>query len=59
MSRNYIDSDRQEVVSNHYRMMRMNQTVDFVQRMMKKYNFENPRCRMSIRDAFRKLESYV
>ena len=57
--RNYIDSDRQEIVVKHYREMRTKQTVDFVQRMHKKYSFETPRATMSIRECFIQLESYV
>ena len=49
--RNYIDSDRQEIVVKHYREMRTKQTVDFVQRMHKKYSFETPRATMSIREC--------
>ncbi len=57
--RNYKDSDRQEVVENHYRSMRTNQTVSFVEKMNQKYTFDTPRTRMSIREAFRVLETYV
>jgi len=37
--RNYTDSDRQETVENHYRLMRVNQTVEFADRMLKKIFF--------------------
>jgi inositol oxygenase len=57
--RNYKDSFRHESVENHYRAMRTNQTMDFVQKMEKKYNFEQPRARMTIREAFAVLENYV
>lgn len=58
--RNYNDSNRQMIVERHYRDMRTNQTVDFVRKMHKKYSFENGgRMKMSIRQAFKLLESYV
>jgi len=59
--RNYVDSDRHDVVVRHYRAMRTNQTLEFVQKMHLKYSFEpgRERCRMSIREAFRILEGYV
>ena len=47
------------VVENHYRMMRENQTVEFVKRMHCKYNFAQPRATMTIREAFAKLDGYV
>lgn len=60
--RNYVDSDRQSVVNNHYRKMRENQTVAFVEHMHEKYSFKDgatPRAWMTIREAFRELETYV
>lgn len=57
--RNYKDSFRHEIVENHYRQMRTNQTVAFVEKINEKYSFEIPRTRMSIREAFRVLETYV
>eukprot|EP00633_Aureoumbra_lagunensis_P011246 CAMPEP_0197326052 /NCGR_PEP_ID=MMETSP0892-20130614/1238_1 /TAXON_ID=44058 ORGANISM="Aureoumbra lagunensis, Strain CCMP1510" /NCGR_SAMPLE_ID=MMETSP0892 /ASSEMBLY_ACC=CAM_ASM_000538 /LENGTH=341 /DNA_ID=CAMNT_0042819827 /DNA_START=197 /DNA_END=1223 /DNA_ORIENTATION=+ len=56
-----IPHDRADIVESHYRMMRENQTVAFVQRMHKKYSFANGSYRslMTIRQAFDKLESYV
>jgi inositol oxygenase len=57
--RNYVDSDRQNIVINHYRMMRQNQTVDFVKKMMKKYTFDKPRAMLSIEEVMKKLEGYV
>jgi len=56
--RNYDDSARQETVERHYRLMRANQTVAFVQRMHAKYSTFD-REQMTIRDAFRRLEDYV
>jgi len=56
--RNYKDSLRQEVVSRHYRLMRTNQTLEFVQRMEAKYSSFD-RGEFSIWEAFEKLESYV
>ena len=50
-------------ISSHsldYKLMRTHQTLAFTQKMSHKYSFENgPRCKMSIREAFRVLESYV
>ncbi len=57
--RNYKDSDRQSVVENHYRLMRSNQCVEFADRMLAKYSFEKPRAIMTIREAFKSLETYV
>lgn len=56
---NYVNSDRQEIVVNHYRLMRSNQTVAFYDRMMEKYSFSTPRATMSIQEAFVALENYV
>ena len=56
--RNYEDSDRQKVVENHYRMMRTNQTVDFVDKMYKKYH-KFDKKQMTIWEAFEVLEGYV
>ena len=51
----------EDMVRWHYRLMRERQTVSFVRRMQEKYSFANGRFRerMTIREAFRKLESYV
>jgi len=57
--RNYKDSDRHAMVENHYRSMRTNQTVDFVKKMNVKYTFDKPRAVMTIREAFKVLETYV
>lgn len=59
--RNYVDSDRQNVVINHYKEMRTHQTLEFVEKMHEKYSFVpgKERCRMTIPDAFKILESYV
>lgn len=58
--RNYVNSRRQETVRQHYLDMRQYQTYDFVQRMHKKYSFaDGYREKMTIREAFRRLESYV
>ncbi len=37
--RNYEDSDRHNIVVNHYKEMRKNQTYAFVEKMHKKYFF--------------------
>jgi len=56
--RNYENSDRQSVVERHYRTMRQNQTVEFVQRMQKKYMpFTN--AKLTIWEAFQELKTYV
>jgi inositol oxygenase len=39
--------------------MRSNQTIEFYNKMMKKYSFMTPRALMSIPQAFISLESYV
>jgi hypothetical protein len=59
--RNYKDSERQQVVQTHYRLMRENQTVEFVESMLLKYSFDCDQCRatMTIMEAFRLLETYV
>lgn len=57
--RNYVDSDRQDLVENHYRCMRKNQTVDFVKKMIDKYSFTKPRQQLTISEAFKLLETYV
>jgi len=57
--RNYVDSDRQEIVVNHYKLMRTHQNLAFSDRMAEKYTFDKPRIVMSIREAFRSLETYV
>eukprot|EP01031_Cornospumella_fuschlensis_P045365 gene45365-55505_t len=57
--RNYKDSSRQEVVENHYKQMRTNQTMAFAEKMAKKYSFEQPRAYMTVKEAFEKLETYV
>ena len=57
--RNYEENERHDIVENHYRLMRANQTVEFVERMHVKYSFDNPRARMTVREAFDKLETYV
>ncbi|GBG25834.1 Inositol oxygenase [Hondaea fermentalgiana] len=56
--RNYESSSRQEIVERHYRLMRTNQTLAYVQRMHEKYN-ACEHDEMTIREAFRKLESYI
>jgi len=57
--RNYDNSDRQSVVENHYRLMRINQCVAFTDKMLEKYSFDKPRFTMTIREAFKVLETYV
>jgi len=57
--RNYVDSARQDIVSNHYKLMRTNQTLAFVDKMYGKYQFEKPRAVMTIQEALKVLENYV
>lgn len=57
--RNYKDSFRQQVVEDHYRAMRQNQTMEFATKMKKKYTFDHPRAHMTIQEAFEKLGNYV
>ena len=56
--RSYTDSDRQLTVERHYRLMRTNQTVEYVHRMHAKYG---PLCheRMTMREALARLRDYV
>ena len=56
----YDESSPARVVQ-HYKDMRMNQTVDFYRKMEKKYSFEDGACRcmMTIEEAFVELEHYV
>jgi len=58
---NNDSSEENSRVFNHYRDMRMNQTVAFYQKMEEKYSFENgrERCKMTIEQAFEKLDKYV
>ena len=39
--------------------MRTNQTLAFAERMLQKYSFDKPRQKMTILEAFKKLENYV
>lgn len=56
--RDYKDSKRQAVVENHYREMRRHQTVEFVDRMYRKYHSFD-RKQMTIWEAFDVLGSFV
>ena len=50
--RNYLDSSRQSTVEKHYRAMRQHQTVEFVERMERKwktFNFD----KLTVREAFK------
>jgi inositol oxygenase len=55
------DEDTPARVVEHYRDMRQYQTVEFYQRMEKKYSFENGAYRklMTIEEAFVELENYI
>lgn len=59
--RNYKDSNRHEGVSQHYALMRKNQTLEFTRKMAKKYDFSDGKFRklMTIKEAFRELMTYV
>lgn len=57
--RNYEDNYRKEIVDTHYRLMRTNQTVEFVKKMHQKYSFDVPRARMTVKEGFLKLGNYV
>lgn len=59
--RNYTNSSLQARVEDHYRNMRLHQTVEFYRRMEEKYSFADGhyRAKMTIREAFTALESYV
>jgi len=59
--RNYVNSDRQEIVTRHYTMMRKNQTLNFSKKMAKKYDFSDDKHRrmMTVREAFQELLTYV
>ena len=49
--RNYEDSSRQDIVTNHYKLMRTHQTLEFHDRMVAKYGkFDH--AKMTIREAF-------
>ena len=39
--------------------MRTNQTLAFAECMLQKYSFDKPRQKMTILEAFKKLENYV
>ena len=56
--RNYKDSERQEVVERHYRLMRTHQTVEYVHRMHAKYGSLSHGV-MTMRDALCRLREYV
>lgn len=51
-------NSRHEVVSNHYRMMRTNQTVSFVASMAD-YWFKFDKAEWTVREAFEELKDYV
>lgn len=56
--RNYEDSNRQSVVERHYRLMREKQTLEFVERLERKYgSFSN--ALLTVEEAFAMLETYV
>mmetsp|Transcript_17687 Transcript_17687/g.21789 ORF Transcript_17687/g.21789 Transcript_17687/m.21789 type:complete len:310 (+) Transcript_17687:150-1079(+) len=52
------ENSRYQVVREHYRQMRINQTYDFVAKM-ECYWFKFDKAQWTIREAFEQLESYV
>jgi inositol oxygenase len=56
--RNYDENPMVSTVRQHYRMMRANQTLAFVQRMEAKYN-KFDKGQMTLWEAFEKLQGYV
>jgi inositol oxygenase len=59
--RTYNITETSERVIQHYKDMRTYQTVEFYNRMEKKYSFENGAYRrlMTIEEAFEELENYI
>ena len=58
--RNYQDSLRQFIVANHYCLMRRFQTVQFVEKMEKKWiGGFGTREKMTVAEAFERLNNYV
>mmetsp|Transcript_39209 Transcript_39209/g.68908 ORF Transcript_39209/g.68908 Transcript_39209/m.68908 type:complete len:343 (-) Transcript_39209:85-1113(-) len=59
--RSYNATETPERVVQHYKDMRMYQTVEFYNRMEVKYSFENGNYRrlMTIEEAFVQLENYI
>lgn len=59
--RNYVDSEFQESVSSHYRLMRTNQSMEYVTRMQQKYSFADGkfRAKLTFREVFKLLDNYV
>jgi Family of unknown function (DUF706). len=57
----YSVTDSPKRVVEHYRDMRLFQTVDFYRKMEQKYDFSNGNYRrlMTIEEAFAELENYV
>ena len=57
--RNYEDSSRQDLVMEHYRCMRIGQSLSFVHKLLRKYSFDQPRCHLTIREALEVLERFI
>jgi inositol oxygenase len=57
----YNEESSERRVVEHYRDMRVNQTIEFYRRMEEKYSFENGTYRrmMTIEQAFEELEHYI
>ena len=57
----YDEATSEPRVVQHYKDMRMFQTVEFYRRMEEKYSFANGRYRrlMTIEEAFVELENYI
>ena len=60
-TRNFADSEKQDQVSCHYKMMRINHTLKFADKMAAKYDFSDGKHRaiMTVSKAFDKLLTYV
>ena len=56
--RNYQTNSKHLRIRNHFKNMRSNQTVEFVNKMEEKY-FKFVKCEMSIWEAFDLLNDYV
>jgi len=56
--RNYVDSKRQDIVTQTYRLHHVNQTYDFVQKMKKKH-LTFTKGKMSIWEVLEKLDTLV
>jgi len=56
--RNYVDSQRQSVVEDHYRSMRQFQTLDYVKRMKEHFG-RFDKAEMTIMEAMMEMDQFV